>query len=151
MAAKDKGIHNENLQYRYEAAQEQTSPAGNKAVQRYQQNNISETQVKREPDQWGVLQVGTVHRQDTKSYPRTHATHLRHNAGLSQDNLLKRDFLEKHRRKQENRKTPQYGQYQPQENDIPSPARSHSAGYGADVGKAAGGRGIGKYKEEKRH
>lgn len=151
MAAKDKGIHNENLQYRYEAAQEQTSPAGNKAVQRYQQNNISETQVKREPDQWGVLQVGTVHRQDTKSYPRTHATHLRHNAGLSQDNLLKRDFLEKHRRKQENRKTPQYGQYQPQENDIPSPARSHSAGYGADVGKAAGGRGIGKYKAEKRH
>ena len=112
--------------------------------------NVPEMQLK-ETVRKERLQGGTVHRQGAKGYLRTEAEYPQRNPVYPQENLLKRDFLKKHRWKWESRWTQKYGQiqqYPNRKNVNPSPALPYSAGHGTDSYGTAGGRD--KYKAVKK-
>lgn len=148
LAAKKNGIQNENIgngfpQLSYEAVQGQDRQVIDKAL-REERGIIWKTQP-RQAVQKGKLQDRAAYPQETQKYEGADAPY-------SQDNILKRDFLQKNHRERENRKKPKYGeprQYQASERVNPSP--SHLTGYGVNAGNTANSKGIDKYKAMKKY
>lgn len=155
LAAKKNGIQNENIgngfpQLSYEAVQGQDRQVIDKAL-REERGIIWKTQP-RQAVQKGKLQDRAAYPQETQKYEGAGLAYPQSNTAYSQDNILKRDFLQKNHRERENRKKPKYGeprQYQASERVNPSP--SHLAGYGVNAGNTANSKGIDKYKTMKRH
>lgn len=135
----------------HEAIQGQNKQAEMENLQGKERNK-PEMQI-RQTARKGMMQGRIAHRQGAEGYLRTEPAYPQRNPVYPQDNLLKRDFLKKHRRKWESRRTQQYGQFQ----QFPNPKRCNSApalplsaGYGTDAGSTARGAGISKHKTVKR-
>ncbi len=113
--------------------------------------NVPETQLK-ETVQKEMPQGGTVHRQGAEGCLRAEPAYPQRNPVYPQENLLKRDFMRKHRRKWDSRRTQKYGQFQQypnRKNVNPYPPPPYSAGHSTDSYGTAGGRD--KYKAVKKH
>lgn len=147
LAAKKNGIQNENIgngfpQLSYEAVQGQDRKVIDKAL-REERGIIWKTQP-RQAVQKGKLQDRAAYPQETQKYEGADAPY-------SQDNILKRDFLQKNHRERKNRKKLRYGQYQMQKDSSFSPSYPSSARNGAEGKNTANSKGIDKYKVMKKY
>lgn len=147
LAAKKNGIQNENIgngfpQLSYEAMQGQDRQVIDKAL-REERGIIWKTQPRQ------AVRKGKL--QDREAYPQEPQTYEGADAPYAQDNILKRDFLQKNHRERKNRKKLRYGQYQMQKDSSFSPSYPPSARNGAEGKNTANSKGIDKYKVMKKY